>query len=159
MPQKVTETPYPLIDADPHASRVVRYFRPSDYASAFPSALYLWEMADPVKVRMTTALRLGGFLGFVGGFLLAYQRSSVRFWGWSENKREELMDLEELSQRAKEGKPLYGESFQPQWVQGAAFRNSAYSQLKFCEFNLVNHQYHGTDPAKYGVKATSEEST
>ena len=33
-------------------------------------------MADPVKVRMTTALRLGGFLGFVGGFLLAYQRSS-----------------------------------------------------------------------------------
>jgi hypothetical protein len=36
----------------------------------------LIEMADPVKVRMTTALRLGGFLGFVGGFLLAYQRSS-----------------------------------------------------------------------------------
>ncbi|SRR6266550_4835639 len=108
------------------------------------------EMADPAKVRMTTALRLGGFLGFVGGFLLAYQRSSgkqdnnslsssnnrclsVRFWGWSENKREELMDLEELSQRAKEGKPLYGESFQPQWVQGAAFKNSAYSQLKFCK--------------------------
>lgn len=51
MPQKVTETPYPLIDADPHASRVVRYFRPSDYAvwavgtAAFPSALYLWGMS------------------------------------------------------------------------------------------------------------------
>lgn len=48
MPQKVIETPYPLIDADPHASRVIRYMRPSDYATwagataAFPSALYLW---------------------------------------------------------------------------------------------------------------------
>lgn len=107
-------------------------------------------MADPAKYRMRTALRLGGFLGFMGGFLLAYQRSSckqnppkdslprdslcisVRFWGWSENKREEQMDLEELSQRAKEGKPLYGNSPQPAWVQGSAHRNSAYSQLKFC---------------------------
>jgi len=48
MPSKVVETPYPLIDADPHASRVIRYFRPSDYASwagataAFPAALYVW---------------------------------------------------------------------------------------------------------------------
>ena len=32
MPEKVIETPYPLIDADPHASRVIRYMRPSDYA-------------------------------------------------------------------------------------------------------------------------------
>lgn len=108
------------------------------------------EMADPAKYRMRTALRLGGFLGFVGGFLLAYQRSSrkqiipivrpslhllcvsVRFWGWSENKREEQMDFEELSLRVKEGKPLYGDSHQPAWVQGSAHRNSAYSQLKFC---------------------------
>jgi NADH-ubiquinone oxidoreductase complex I, 21 kDa subunit len=48
MPDKVVETPYPLIDADPHFTRVVRYMRPSDYAvwagatAAFPSALYLW---------------------------------------------------------------------------------------------------------------------
>jgi len=48
MPEKIVETPYPLIDSDPHASRVVRYFRPSDYAAwagataAFPSALYFW---------------------------------------------------------------------------------------------------------------------
>lgn len=33
-------------------------------------------MADPSKHKMRTSLRLGGFLGFVGGFLLAYQRSS-----------------------------------------------------------------------------------
>ena len=48
MPNNVVESPYPLIDADPHFSRVVRYMRPSDYAvwasatAAFPSALYFW---------------------------------------------------------------------------------------------------------------------
>lgn len=44
-------TPYPLIDSDPHAFRVIRYFRPSDYATiaagtaAFPAALYFWGMS------------------------------------------------------------------------------------------------------------------
>ena len=44
---KELETPYPLIDADPHFSRVVRNFRQSDYlamagaTAAFPSAIYL----------------------------------------------------------------------------------------------------------------------
>jgi hypothetical protein len=55
----------------------------------------------------------------------------VRFWGWSENKREEERDFAELSQLAREGKPLYGESHQPLWVQNAAYSNSAFSQLKF----------------------------
>ncbi|KAF8075031.1 NADH-ubiquinone oxidoreductase complex I, 21 kDa subunit-domain-containing protein [Lyophyllum atratum] len=160
MPEKVIETPYPRIDTDPHATRVIRYFRASDYAvwagatGAFPGALYCWQMADPVKTSMRTAARLGGFLGFFGGFLLAYQRSSARFWGWSENKREEEKDLAELGQRVSEGKPLYGTSPQPLWVQGAANRNSEYSQLKFSVFpmfNLVNHPFHGADPAKYGV--------
>ena len=49
----VVESPYPLIDADPHFSRVVRYMRPSDYAvwggatAAFPSALYFWGNSEP----------------------------------------------------------------------------------------------------------------
>lgn len=48
MPNKVVETPFPLIDADPHASRVIRFMRPSDYAvwagatGAAPTALFLW---------------------------------------------------------------------------------------------------------------------
>jgi len=160
MPEKVLKTPYPLIDSDPHASRVIRYFRASDYATiaaataAFPAALYFWETAEPTRIRMRTSLRLGGLFGFVGGFLFAYQNSSLRFWGWTENKREEEMDLVELRERAKQGKPLYGESDQPLWVQGAAHSNSAFSQLKFHAlpwFNLVNHPWHGTDPAKYGV--------
>ena len=47
-PQKVVSTPYKLIDADPHASRVISYMRTSDYAvwggatAAAPTALYLW---------------------------------------------------------------------------------------------------------------------
>lgn len=46
MPVKQAQTPYPLIDADPHAGRVIRYMRPSDYAAwagaaaAGPAALY-----------------------------------------------------------------------------------------------------------------------
>jgi hypothetical protein len=50
MPDNVVESPYPLVDADPHFSRVMRYMRPSDYAvwagatAAFPSALYFWGM-------------------------------------------------------------------------------------------------------------------
>jgi hypothetical protein len=58
----------------------------------------------------------------------------VRFWGWSENKREEERDFAELSQLAREGKPLYGESHQPQWVQNAAYSNSGFSQLKFSAY-------------------------
>lgn len=48
MPEKVVETPYPLIDADPHAGRVIRYMRLSDLGvwaaatGAFPAALYFW---------------------------------------------------------------------------------------------------------------------
>jgi hypothetical protein len=37
---------------------------------------------------LTPALRLATFLGVAGGFLLAYQRSTKRFWGWSENVRQ-----------------------------------------------------------------------
>ncbi|KAJ7035609.1 NADH-ubiquinone oxidoreductase complex I, 21 kDa subunit-domain-containing protein [Mycena alexandri] len=160
-------TRYPLIDQDPHASRVIRYMRPSDFATwaamtlGTPAAFYGWEMIDAsgparsLHARMRPFVWTGLFLGFTGGFLVAYQRSSLRFWGWAENAREEARDLAELSQLAREGKPLYGVSSQPAWVQAAAHRNSQYSQLKFSLFpmlNLVNHPYHGTDPAKYGVQ-------
>ena len=110
-------------------------------------------MADPTKMKLRTPLRLGGMLGFIGGFLLAYQRSSsmsnhvddvrhltlaftVRFWGWSENQREQEMDKEEMSERIRQGQPLYGHSDQPEWVQGAAYRNSVFSQLKFGEYTI-----------------------
>lgn len=48
MPLLQTHRDFPLIDSDPHFARVVRYFRPSDYATwavataAGPTALYLF---------------------------------------------------------------------------------------------------------------------
>jgi len=164
MPLKQPSTPYPLIDTDPHFNRVVRYMRPSDYAvwagaaGAAPAALYAYERIDPSRHNIRPALKMLTFLGAAGGFLLAYQRSSFRFWGWAENGREEAKDFAELSKLAAEGKPLYGESDMTEYLQGAAYRNSAWSQLKFAAipwFNLVNHPHHGVDPAKYGVKASS----
>lgn len=110
-------------------------------------------LGNPIQIaarRMVTGMKVGAVIGFCGGFLLSYQNSSSeflaplpvpnidiiswieRFWGWTENKREEERDFAELSQRAREGLPLYGESHQSLWVQGAAHRNSVYSQLKFC---------------------------
>lgn len=59
MPQKVVDTPYPLIDADPHASRVIRYMRPSDLGvwaaatGAFPAALYFWGACNLAHCLLT----------------------------------------------------------------------------------------------------------
>ncbi|KAK9895298.1 NUXm, NADH-ubiquinone oxidoreductase [Cystobasidium minutum MCA 4210] len=169
MPTQVVNTPYPVIDADPHAKRVIRYMRPSDYAvwagatATFPALLYGYEMADPTRLTkkgITPALKLCTFLGFCGGFLLAYQRSSFRFWGWEENAREEKKDMEELSALAAQGKPVYGHSDLPEYIQGVAHRNSVWSQLKFAAlpwFNLVNHNNHGVDTTKYYLKAQEQQ--
>ncbi|KAJ3804673.1 C-terminal of NADH-ubiquinone oxidoreductase 21 kDa subunit-domain-containing protein [Lentinula aff. lateritia] len=194
MPEKELTTPYAVIDIDPHFTRVVRYFRPTDYATwgattlGVPAALLAWEILDPnglkitritlapgeklpagrialgnaiqiVTRRMATGLRVAAFLGACGGFLLAYQNSSMRFLGWTENTREAQLDLLDLSHRAREGKPLYGESHQSPWVQGAAHRNSVFSMLKFSAFpmfNFVNHPHHGVDTSKYGTKEVGE---
>ncbi|KAI8885993.1 hypothetical protein K501DRAFT_284013 [Backusella circina FSU 941] len=160
MPIKEFDTPYPVIDTDPHFSRVVRYFRPSDYAAwaagtaAAPALLYGMEKMDPVGPlrNMRLPVRIATVFGAVGGFLYAYQNSSFRFWGWSENAAEVSKDQAELSQLAKEGKPLYGESYMPEHVQDAAARNSRYAQLKFSAipwFNFANHNNHGVDTSKY----------
>lgn len=50
--------------------------------------------------------------------------------GLKENKREEEMDFKELSARARDGKPLYGEAELTPYLQGVAARNSTFSQFK-----------------------------
>ncbi|GAA6040292.1 hypothetical protein JCM8097_009404 [Rhodosporidiobolus ruineniae] len=154
-------TPFPLIDSDPHFNRVVRNFRSSDYgiilasAAVAPAAVYGMELADPTKLPkagLRPTLRLATWLGLCGGFLLAYQTSSLRLWGWKENAIERERDQAELSALAAQGKPLYGETDLPEYIQGVAHRNSMWSQLKFGVlpwFNLVNHPYHGQDESKY----------
>jgi hypothetical protein len=39
--------------------------------------------------------------------------------------------MKEMKQRLAEGKSLYGETDQPEWIQGIAARYSTFSQLKF----------------------------
>ncbi|KAF1801795.1 NADH-ubiquinone oxidoreductase subunit [Mucor lusitanicus] len=160
MPVKEFNTPYPVIDSDPHFSRVVRYMRPSDYAAwaagtaAAPALLLGMEKMDPAGPlrNLRLPLRIATVVGAFGGFLYAYQTSSLRFWGWTENSAEVAKDQAELSQLAKEGKALYGESYMPEHVQDASARNSRYSQLKFGAipwFNFANHNNHGVDTSKY----------
>lgn len=51
------------------------------------------------------------------------------------------MDFAELSKLAKEGKPLYGTTSETSYNQGAAFRNSVFSQLKLGEFLVVENSF------------------
>jgi hypothetical protein len=107
------------------------------------------EKVDPTKYKygIKPALRLTGFLGFCAGFMLAYQQSScelifnanglylvsdqiVRFWGTRENAREVEKDQRELSELAKAGKLVYGDTDMSEYLQGVASRNSTWSQLK-----------------------------
>lgn len=139
MPVKQLDTPYPVIDADPHFSRVVRSFRSSDYAAmagataAFPSAIYLMEMFDPTRPKrgLGSALRLSTFLGLCGGFLFAYQRSSFRFWGWKENELEQQANQAAIDAGIKPPGTDPSKSDLTPYMQGVAHRNSAFSQLKF----------------------------
>ncbi|PWN48651.1 hypothetical protein IE53DRAFT_333322 [Violaceomyces palustris] len=153
MPLKQVETPYPLIDADPHFRRVVSNFRRSDYATwagataAFPGAIYLMELFDPTRPKkgLSSALRLSTFLGLTGGFLFAYQRSSFRFWGWRENEIEQAREKAELAAGIKPYGTDPSQSDLTPFMQGVAHRNSVFSQLKFSVlpwFNFANHGYH-----------------
>jgi hypothetical protein len=83
----------------------------------------------------------------------------VRFYGFTENKREVEMDMKEMVAKVKKGEPLYGNSSLTPYQQGMAARNSRYAGL-FLQaipwFNFVNHNYHGVDTAKYYQQAERE---
>ena len=101
----------------------MRYFRPSDYyymagsTLAFPGALWLMESASPArgKGKLSAAMKLSAALGLCGGFLYAYQRSTFRFWGWSENEREQQRAREEAQSGSVIGQ---GESSLSDEMQG-----------------------------------------
>ncbi|KAK8098806.1 NADH-ubiquinone oxidoreductase 20.9 kDa subunit [Apiospora kogelbergensis] len=168
VPSKVLKTDYPLIDNDPHFKRVVGYARPSDYvhgltaAAAGPGMLYYMEKFSPSQVGrggFAQAMRLTGVIGAIGGFLYYYQRSTMRFYGMSENAREVDMDMREMVDKVKKGETLYGESRLTPHMQGVAARQSRYSALFMYGipwFNFVNHSQHGVDTAKYYRQAERE---
>ncbi|RFU25969.1 hypothetical protein B7463_g10363, partial [Scytalidium lignicola] len=168
LPAKKIQTDYPLIDSDPHFKRVVRYARPSDYAAgaataaAGPGLMMLWEKISPSHVGkggFAPIMRLTGVIGLGAGFLLCYQRSILRFYGFTENKREVDMDMREMVDKVKKGEPLYGTSTLTPYMQGVASRNSRYSGVFLHVipwFNFVNHNQHGIDTAKYYQQAERE---
>lgn len=84
---------------------------------------------------------------------------TVRFYGMSENAREQEMDMREMVAKVKAGEPLYGASSVTPYMQGVAARNSRYTGV-FMHiipwFNLVNHNQHGVDTAKYYQQAERE---
>ncbi|KAG5438011.1 hypothetical protein PCANB_000358 [Pneumocystis canis] len=155
-----TQTEFPVIDTDPHFFRVLRYARISDYlifiagTIGFPMSMFLLEKWSPSmnKAGSTPGVRLGCILGACGGFLLAYQRSSFRLWGWMENAREIEIDRIEMQLKKEKNEPLYGKSQLPEDMQKIAAQNSKYSAIKFALFpwfNFVNHNQHDVDPSKY----------
>lgn len=88
--------------------------------------------------------------------------SVVRFYGFTENKREQEMDMREMVNKVKKGEKLYGESTLTSYMQGMASRNSRYSGVWLHVlpwFNFVNHNHHGVDTAKYYQQAERELAT
>ncbi|PGH13691.1 hypothetical protein AJ80_06196 [Polytolypa hystricis UAMH7299] len=168
VPPKQIKTDYPLIDSDPHIKRVFGYARPTDYiwgvgVGAFsPVAFAIMQRVSPADTSRTAyvrSLRLAGAVGVVAGIFTVYQKSCNRFYGFSENSREEQMDMREMVDKAKKGEPLYGISSLSPYMQGVAARNSRYSQLFIHVlpwFNMVNHDQHGVDTAKYYRQAERE---
>ncbi|GBC07645.1 hypothetical protein RclHR1_00760015 [Rhizophagus clarus] len=149
---------YPVIDIDPHFNRVVRYFRPSDYAvwagvtATGPAFMLMMEKTGGPSKGLPLALKISTALSLSAGFLLAYQRSSLRFWGWTENSREVQKDSTEMAKLLEKGEPLYGPEHMSEFNQKASSWFSKYSALKFSTipwFNFVNHRSHGVDPKKY----------
>jgi hypothetical protein len=168
VPPKRAVTDYPLIDSDPHLRRVFGYARSSDYAvagaaaSVSPIAFWVMERVSPSHVGrggFSPVMRLATAVGLLGGLHVLYQRSCQRFYGFTENTREVEMDMREMVDKVKKGEPLYGTSQVSSYLQGVAARNSRYSQLFIHVLpwiNLVNHDQHGVDTAKYYQQAERE---
>ncbi|KAF2016248.1 NADH-ubiquinone oxidoreductase-like protein 21 kDa subunit [Aaosphaeria arxii CBS 175.79] len=165
---KIPTGEYPLIDNDPHISRVIRYARPGDWAAGAavgalsPALMLYWERVSPSfvgKGGFPPILRLSGAIGLTGMFMFVCSRSSHRFYGARENRREVEMDMREMVDKVKRGEPLYGKSEMSEYLQGVSHRNSRYSAV-FAHVipwpNLVNHPYHGVDTAKYYRQAELE---
>ncbi|CAN3365007.1 hypothetical protein DICA3_F14708 [Diutina catenulata] len=167
---------YELIDSDPHFSRVVGYFRPSDYGVwaastvGMPVALAAWERLEPSAGALKApgklpggALRVTTLLGFVGGFYLAYVRSSKRFLGWSENEREVKKDRYEIKKLLSQEKMPYhtDRSTLDDRTKDTANKFSQYSFMNMAVipwFNWAYHPYHGVDIQKYYEDRPGEEA-
>jgi hypothetical protein len=131
-----------------------------------PTLYTVFERLDPTNGRTFTkppggVLRVTGLLGFVGGFFIAYNRSSQRFFGHAENAREVQKDRFEVKKNLSQGLPAFGKkpTMNPD-LQEMAMRNSKNSQYAlffFPWFSFFTHEYHGIDLKKYYEVRPGEE--
>ncbi|EEQ29991.1 NADH-ubiquinone oxidoreductase 21 kDa subunit [Microsporum canis CBS 113480] len=130
----------------PHVRRVFGYARTSDYimgAGVSVVSPLLFGIMDRVQPAASGAINFARY----------------RFYGLTENSREEEMDMREMVDKIKKGEPLYGTSVLSPYMQGVAARNSRYTSLFIHVipwFNVVNHNQHGVDTAKYYRQAERE---
>lgn len=150
---------------------MIKYFRLSDYGAwaigtaGMPALFTALEYFDHNNGRSFTkptgsVLRVTTLLGFFGGFIIAYNRSTKRFWGITENAREVKLDRYEIKSKLSRGEPLFGTSTLSPWLQDIASRNSKNSQLNLHIipwFNLVSHNNHDIDLKKYYEVRKGEE--
>lgn len=167
----LSQTDYEVIDVDPHFSRVIGYFRASDYlkwglfTASGPAMITAFEFLESGKKRFhvsPSALRITAFLGFTAGFFNQYATSSLRFQGAKENAREVRKDRYEIKQRLSQGLKPYkeNESDLPEWIRRVAAGNSTHSfnyLHLFPWFNLVQHEFHGVSLKKYYETRPGEE--
>ncbi|KEF59149.1 NADH dehydrogenase [Exophiala aquamarina CBS 119918] len=168
IPPKRPNTDYPVIDTDPHWRRAFGYARPEDWtygagvAAIGPAFMLMTERYAPSfagKGAFPPVFRLSVGIGLLAGAGMVYQRSCLRFYGWTENDREVKRDMREMVEKVKKGEPLYGVSDLSEYHQGVAARNSRYSALLAHIVpwaNFVNHNQHGVDTAKYYQQAERE---
>ena len=134
---KSMQSEYPVIDRDPTIYKVVGLFRTIDYLTVVggsvlsAGAMVIWNNSVPIADYRKT-VRLAAAFGLIGGFMLAYQNSSYRLWGMSENAREV-----ELHKTLKVKETV----LDPQ-LASVAYRNTVNSQLLLSivpMFNFVHH--------------------
>lgn len=88
--------------------------------------------------------RLSVGIGLTAGLFLVYQKSCLRFYGFTENEREQQLDMREMVDKVKKGEPLYGETTLTPYMEGVSARNSRYSALMLHVvpmFNFANHRH------------------
>jgi C-terminal of NADH-ubiquinone oxidoreductase 21 kDa subunit/NADH-ubiquinone oxidoreductase complex I, 21 kDa subunit len=139
-----------------HWRRAFGYARSEDWAvgtgvaAIGPVFMLTTERYTPSfagKGAFPPIFRLSAAMGLLAGLGIVYQRSCLRFYGYTENKREEERDMREMVAKVKKGEPLYGHSTLTPYMQGVAARNSRYSSLMMQIvpwFNLVNHNQVGS---------------
>mmetsp|Transcript_8480 Transcript_8480/g.9861 ORF Transcript_8480/g.9861 Transcript_8480/m.9861 type:complete len:106 (-) Transcript_8480:244-561(-) len=83
------EPKYPVIDAEPSISRVVSNFNASDWqtwagSTAGTAVLGYLSTSGAYRMHRPSAV-MGGIVGGLGGYMIAYQRSWGRLVGLNEN--------------------------------------------------------------------------